>query len=307
MMDKRVQNEWSTYFQNPEYLEASRIATLKPEMGELMKGWLGLCDGMKVLDVGCGTGEFVAYLAATVKDCEFVGIDLDEVLLQSASQRPEKQGNSLRFQKADALSLPFEEQNFDLVVSHTFFTNIEDPETAMSEMKRVAKKGALIASVTPQSLTAIPFHQGIYPPEYSYYTEYMILWWEVFCLYQKVKPIEGFLKGLQPNLVPQLFAQSGLKNIKMHSTANSFSLSDAGIDAETKKRYIELNNIAELKKFNAFLKLPEFSEQISMQKAQRYVELINIKANTLMKHLDENSIWEWYGGSSLVMTGVNEG
>ncbi len=298
-------SQWSTYFQNPEFLQFTRMYTLKAEMAPLVKKWLHLKDNLCILDVGCGSGEFTNYLAKTVKGCRFVGVDIDGPLLDAAKDSCDKNtDNTFEFLNANALKLPFKKGSFDIVVSHTFFTNVQKPNRAMHEMMRVAKDGGIVASVTAQSFDNIPLHPGIYPPDHKYYTEFMTLYTEVFNLYQKHKPLTGFLKGEEPMLVPQLFAKSGMLSVCMYSTSNDFSLSNAAYDDQFKLKYIDLKYKAELKKFNAFMQLKRFASDITPKKAESYKELLKQKRDTLSGCVGENKIWDWHGGSTIVMTGI---
>src|SRR5215471_6107085 len=60
-----------------------------------------------VLDVGCGTGEIEARLAAKYPQACFVGIDLEEPHLEKARAKSAKFGPRVRFQTGDALAMPF--------------------------------------------------------------------------------------------------------------------------------------------------------------------------------------------------------
>jgi len=79
----------------------------------------------KLLDVGCGTG-----LSAKVFDCNIVGIDPAEKLLQ---QSP------FKTIKAKAESLPFKDHEFDVVIAVTSIHNFDDIEAGLKEIKRVGK------------------------------------------------------------------------------------------------------------------------------------------------------------------------
>lgn len=95
-----------------------------------------------VLDVGCGTGLVFDRFSDEAR--RIVGIDFSRRMLQGASKYFDK--NSLVM--ADADSLPFRSETFDLVISFTLLQNMPDPKKAVSEMARVAVKGGnVIATV----------------------------------------------------------------------------------------------------------------------------------------------------------------
>lgn len=90
----------------------------------------------KVLDVSCGTGEFLRELQKIGKH-QLYGIDLSAQMLAKAR---EKLGNSVHLQKADVGELPFADNTFDAVISTEAFHHYPDQKKALHEMRRVAKK-----------------------------------------------------------------------------------------------------------------------------------------------------------------------
>src|SRR5258708_35618186 len=60
-----------------------------------------------VLDVGCGTGEIIARLAAKYPQATFTGIDLEEPHLERAAARCAAFGERVHFHPGDAMALPF--------------------------------------------------------------------------------------------------------------------------------------------------------------------------------------------------------
>ena len=158
--------KWSVYFQTPEYLEQTRKFLILPEYEPLVRKWCGVRDGIRILDVGCGTGYFTRLLTKGGESVHAVGIDIEETFIRYA--REASADLPIEFQVGDALALPFEDASFDLVTSHTFFTSISDPVRAMDEMKRVLKPGGMIASVTAMSFMHNAFDMGVYPEECSW-------------------------------------------------------------------------------------------------------------------------------------------
>lgn len=114
----------------------------------------GVRPGMRVLDVGCGHGALTRFLLPALEgDGEVVGVDVDEALLAAARQRTAdlnslNDGVRVRFQRADALDLPFEADAFDAVASQFLLCILPDPHAALAEMVRVARPGATVASLS---------------------------------------------------------------------------------------------------------------------------------------------------------------
>ncbi|MDO8655920.1 MAG: methyltransferase domain-containing protein, partial [Nanoarchaeota archaeon] len=98
---------------------------------------LKLVNGGKVLDVSCGTGEFLRELAKKQKNVLY-GIDISPQMIAKAHK---KLGRQIHLQTADVHQLPFTDNSFDFVVSTESFHHYYDQYRAIAEMKRVAKKG----------------------------------------------------------------------------------------------------------------------------------------------------------------------
>ena len=91
----------------------------------------------KVLEVGCGVGAVAAHLART-HGYDVVGTDLDPEQIELAGRFNEKRWN-LRFIEADTTLLPFEDDEFDLVLSMKVIHHIKNWQTALGEIRRVLK------------------------------------------------------------------------------------------------------------------------------------------------------------------------
>lgn len=96
-------------------------------------------DKSAVLDVGCGTGEIIARLAERYPGASFTGIDLDEQHLARARARCTAYGSRVRFDVGDALSLPFGDATFDLVVCRHLLQAVPDASRVLAEIRRVLR------------------------------------------------------------------------------------------------------------------------------------------------------------------------
>jgi SAM-dependent methyltransferase len=91
--------------------------------------------GLRLLDVGCGTGHWSAFFAEN--GCEVTGVDVAPEMIAAASR---KRVAGAAFRVADAHALPFVEGAFDLVASITTLEFVADPEAALAEMVRCARR-----------------------------------------------------------------------------------------------------------------------------------------------------------------------
>ena len=91
----------------------------------------------EVLDVACGTGDFVEAVLAASPASKVTGLDFSEEMLKLARAR----GYPATFQQGDALALPFGAGRFDAVTVGFGLRNFSDIPKALSEMARVLKPG----------------------------------------------------------------------------------------------------------------------------------------------------------------------
>ena len=94
-----------------------------------------------VLDAGCGTGHFLSNIAEEVEIA--VGVDISIRLLLKAKEQARTFPN-FHLVQADADYLPFIDACFNLVFAFTVLQNMPNPREALMEIKRNAKRDALI-------------------------------------------------------------------------------------------------------------------------------------------------------------------
>jgi ubiquinone/menaquinone biosynthesis C-methylase UbiE len=102
-----------------------------------------LRPGDRLLDLGCGEGDFAAAAAAAGAG-EVLGVDVSGVAVQRARRRhPE-----LRFERVQD-ALPAADAAFDLVWCSEVLEHVVDTTSLLSEARRVLRTGGLLLATTP--------------------------------------------------------------------------------------------------------------------------------------------------------------
>ena len=121
---------------------------------EELLNWAGVNNNLEsspqnIIDVGCGIGGSTLYLAQKFK-ATATGITLSPVQASRAKQRAEAAnlGQTVQFQVADALSMPFEDDTFDLVWSLESGEHMPDKTKFLQECYRVLKPGGTLVMAT---------------------------------------------------------------------------------------------------------------------------------------------------------------
>lgn len=105
--------------------------------------WIAVERDLGWLDVGCGTGMLGQTVIKNCAPSSVTGADPLEKSIIAAKQHPDNK--NIQFEISDAQNLPFEDSKFDVVVSGLMIKFVPDKVKAISEMKRVAHAGSVIA------------------------------------------------------------------------------------------------------------------------------------------------------------------
>ncbi len=115
-----------------------------------------LVSGKRVLDAACGEGYGSAHLARTAKTV--IGVDLSNEVISHASER--YQADNLDFQLADVCNLPFEDGQFECIVSFETLEHLEDQSGLLQEFRRVLEPGGFLIISSPDKAVYTDRHQN---------------------------------------------------------------------------------------------------------------------------------------------------
>ena len=120
-----------------------------------------------VLDLGCGTAMFARRLARDPELPPVVGMDVSKAMLEEAMAQTREAGVMVDFVRAEAPSLPFQDQSLGAVLQSGSLHLIEDAARLFVEVGRVLRPGGRYVASTyvPPSFLGSMLHRkaGLYP------------------------------------------------------------------------------------------------------------------------------------------------
>jgi|SRR6476646_8502292 len=189
--DTKAYDQWHEAVHGKE----NRLVLKLEDWHQNVLGFLPSLQGLSVLEVGCGPGDFAIYLAN--QGASVTAVDFSPKAIEIAQEKANYQEKSVKFQVADAQSLPFDSNFFDLVVSCECLEHVPVPQLALNEISRVLKPSGKLVLTTEN------------------YSNAMLLYWlacwlrkEPFNSGEQVQPIEHFFLFWQ---VKRMFHQAGLR------------------------------------------------------------------------------------------------
>ena len=113
------------------------------EDAEVFYQRLGIAPGTRLLDVACGAGQ-IALIAARA-GAKVTGCDIATNWIEQARTRAAAEGLEITFEEGDAESLPYQDAQFEAVISMFGAMFAPRPELVAAELTRVCRPGGIIA------------------------------------------------------------------------------------------------------------------------------------------------------------------
>ena len=128
----------------PSYDRLNRLITFHLDRSWRKKAliWCGIKPSDRVLDLCCGTGDFLVEAQKLTNHKEHVGIDFSLPMLEYAHSK-----NLPTLCLGDACQIPIQDSRFDLVSVGWGIRNVPDIDRAHQEIYRVLRKGGKFVSI----------------------------------------------------------------------------------------------------------------------------------------------------------------
>jgi ubiquinone/menaquinone biosynthesis C-methylase UbiE len=117
----------------------------KENTAQFLEKSLGKLNGKKILDIGCGSGTFIRYLAS--KGADVYGIDISKTMIDEAKNNV---GNKVKV--ADMNAIPFPNKTFDAVISRFSLHYLNSFEKVYAQVHRVLKPHGIFSCVAHHPL-----------------------------------------------------------------------------------------------------------------------------------------------------------
>lgn len=101
-----------------------------------------ISESTRILEIGCGAGDFTQYLASELPPCLFYGIDISEGLLKVARKRITKQG--IEFLNGDVEDIDPNFGNFNAVIGASILHHVDVSRTLASIYKVLVPGGKIL-------------------------------------------------------------------------------------------------------------------------------------------------------------------
>ena len=164
----------------------------------------GIVDGMRVLDVGCGTGALIDELLARLPHSSVTAVDPSASFVEAVAARLP----GIEVSRAAAERLPFPDHEFDAAVAQLVVHFMTDPVAGLAEMRRVTRRGGVVAA-------CVWDYAGGRGP--------LGVFWDAARATRPDAPDESALAGTQEGHLARLFYAAGLEQV----TATSLSVTIA--------------------------------------------------------------------------------
>jgi SAM-dependent methyltransferase len=133
--------------------EQNRFASDRPADLDRIAAALKLAPGIRLLDAGCGSGQFALEMAA--RGAQVTGVDLSPAMIERARSHGAERQIDVEWRVGDLSSLPDPAHHYDAIMARATLQFVPNPWTALQEFGRVIRPGGRLFASVPGALSPI--------------------------------------------------------------------------------------------------------------------------------------------------------
>ncbi len=141
---------------------AAQTVAIWPQESRLIRRY-GLLPEVRILDAGCGTGEFSFRMAEMFPHATLLGVDIIDSHLELARERCARFGARLRFEHQSIYELPAADASYDLTACRHVLHSIPHVDRVLAELVRVTRPGGRLHLI-PEDYGMLHFQRGALDP-----------------------------------------------------------------------------------------------------------------------------------------------
>lgn len=123
-----------------------KYSTNRQPFGDWIVSHYDIRPGMKVLELGCGTGSMWVNQLHLLSGAQLILSDFSEGMLETAKRNI--RSDNVSFQQVDIQSIPYPDGSFDAVIANMMLYHVPDLHLGLSEVRRVLKPGGVFYCAT---------------------------------------------------------------------------------------------------------------------------------------------------------------
>ena len=130
---------------NTQWVQKYSLGPTRREVKSIVLPLLAQNPDIKILDVGCGTGQLIGEISQTYAAVDYLGIDVTPEMIEIA--QADNPGDRIRFLNVSVDDFACDEQ-FDIILCTHAFPYFPNKKQAMQKMHALCKQGGMVIIVS---------------------------------------------------------------------------------------------------------------------------------------------------------------
>ncbi len=149
MYDESIQKQYSTADRlSTRICFHDKYSVNKQGFGNWIFSNYEICDGMSVLELGCGSGNMWLGHDDVIRRCSrLILSDLSEGMLEAAKEKLQSHAG-IEYRLIDIQDIPFSDKEFDVVIANMMLYHVPDLSRGLGEVKRVLRDDGVFYCAT---------------------------------------------------------------------------------------------------------------------------------------------------------------